>query len=490
MSYVDTLNDKDRKILNGVLKQFEKLAAIPRKSGHEKAVSDYLYHWAQQQELKVIQDDTNNIIIDKPATPGYEDLPRVILQGHMDMVCVAEPGKDYNPLQDAIELINDGNVLKAKGTSLGADDGIGVAAALYILASDTIQHGELRVIITTDEEAGMSGASNLESKYLDGAYLINCDSEDWDKVTMSSAGSVNIDVTGDIQWKKAIYQNALKFTLTGMLGGHSGVMIHDNRANAIKIMGYFLYQLKKAEVAFEIADLSGGTARNAIPSTCETILVLDEEYFGRAREVIVNVKQYVLEHFSKEIGFEIQVEKVDMPTKVIEEKIADKIINFICMAQDGVHTMSSAVDGLVESSSNMGLVEINNDQIKFNIFPRTSVDKYFNYFQEVFGKIASLCDFHMNFSGKSPGWPVNENSKLIPLTVKIFEEQNKIPMKKESIHAGLEAGWFSAKNPDLDIISIGPNVKDIHSPQEHLELCTLVPHVKLIIEILKRVKEL
>lgn len=490
MRYIDELKGQDKAILDGVLGEFAQLAKIPRKSGHEKAVSDYLYNWAKQRNLAVVQDDFLNIIIDKAATSGYEKLPRVILQSHMDMVCVADPDKEFNPLTDAIEIINDGNVLKANGTSLGGDDGIGVATALYILDNHELEHGNLRVIITADEEAGMSGARNLAAKYLDARYLINCDSEDWNKLTMSSAGSVNIDMTGTINWQQSGYDNALKITMTGLLGGHSGTMIHDERCNAIKIMGYFLHLLNKAEVPFEIADLCGGTARNAIPSACYTVVGLDEAYFTQVKEVMRITKQYVLDHFSKEIGFEIKVEKVVVPAKVMPKDTATKVVDFICMAQNGVHTMSTAVEGLVESSSNLGIVRIEGDTIQFNVFPRTSNDQYFTYFKEVFGKIARLCDLEMDFSGKSPGWPVDEKSKLIPLALAIFKEQNCIEMEKESIHAGLESGWFCAKNPDLDIISIGPNLKDIHTPQERLELSTLVPHVKLIIEILKRVKSL
>ncbi|MDF2858746.1 MAG: aminoacyl-histidine dipeptidase, partial [Neobacillus sp.] len=285
-------SDENQQILDHILAEFEALANIPRKSGYEKEVSEYLLKRAKALGFQVVQDEVNNIIIEKPATAGFEDVPTTIIQGHMDMVCVGTEGKNYNPLTDSIKLLNDGNFLTAEGTSLGADDGIGVATALYLLQAAS-EHGPIRVIFTVDEENGMTGAKALDKKYLEGGYLINCDSEDVDRVTISSAGSINIDVKRVPIWSKPTHTAPYQFAIKGLLGGHSGMEINKGHANAIRVLGLALDAMKNAGIDFELAEIHGGTARNAIPASATSTIVIRDLDIYKVNNVIAKMNEYL-----------------------------------------------------------------------------------------------------------------------------------------------------------------------------------------------------
>jgi len=474
--------------LDHILAEFEALANIPRKSGYEKEVSTYLLKRAKELGLQVVQDEVNNIIIEKPATAGFEGVPTTIIQGHMDMVCVGTEGKNYNPLTDSIKLLNDDEFLTAAGTSLGADDGIGVATALYILQAAS-EHGPLRVIFTVDEENGMTGAKALDKKYLEGGYLINCDSEDLDRVTVSSAGSLNIDIKRVPSWSKPNHTAPYQFAVKGLLGGHSGMEINKGHANAIRVLGLALDAMKNAGIDFELAEIHGGTARNAIPSSATSTIVIRDLDIYKVNNVIVKMNEYLHNAFGAiEKGYYLEFTPTTMPSLVISSEDCKDIVNFICLVQNGVIGMSQAVAGLVETSSNLGTITMSADELHIQVYPRSSVDSYIKEIKQEVAKLAELCGFKTIFSAQAPGWPANTDSKLAPLVAEIFEEQNKMPMKSESIHAGLECSWFYEKNPELDIISIGPTLTGVHSPHEKLSLATVVPHAKLILETLKRLK--
>ncbi|WP_110956134.1 beta-Ala-His dipeptidase [Anaerosinus massiliensis] len=480
---------REQEILNKIITEFEALASIPRKSGHEKKVSDYLLEKAKKLNLKVVQDEVNNIIIDKPATAGYEDIPVTILQCHMDMVCVSIEGKQYNPITDSIRVINDGKCLSAEGTSLGADDGIGVAVAMYILQDKDIAHGPLRVIITVDEENGMTGAKALDKKYLNAGYLINCDSEDVDIVTISSAGSINVDLKRTPSWHEPKNTAAYKFSVRGLLGGHSGMEINKGRANALRILALAIHTMEEAEINFELADFHGGTARNAIPADAYSTIIIKDLDIYKMNNVVAKMNAYINTTFGQvEKGYYLEFMPTSMPETVLSESDCRALIDFVCFVKNDVLAMSKEVNGLVETSSNLGVVRIKKEEMKLTVYPRSSVDEQLDDFQQELETLAKRYSFEIEFSGKAPGWPVNVQSKLAPLIKQIFEEQNKKPMQAESIHAGLECSWFYEKNPQLDIISIGPTVTGVHSYHERLHLDTVVPHVHLIIETLKQLR--
>lgn len=481
----------DQEKVDFVLREFAKLAGIPRKSGHEEAVSNYLTDWAKRRNLCAVQDELKNVIIEKAASEGYETAPRVILQGHMDMVCVSEDGKAYDPLKDGVEIIQDGKYLRANGTSLGADDGIGVAAAMYVLQSKELSHGPLRVIFTVDEENGMTGAEKLDNKYLDAKYLINCDSEDFDIVTIGSAGSVNLNVTGTLAWEPvAKEKRALLVTISGLLGGHSGIMIHEGRANAIKLLALFLRQAKECGAQFQLGECTGGRARNAIAATAQAIVFADEENVLKIQEAVVKTKQMATQMYGgKEAGCQMVCKPAEDASRMaLSDETQNRLLHFLWFARHGVQAMSNELEGLVESSANLGVLTVTQESFEIQVFPRSSKDAWLDFDVMQYGDLAKLCGFSVHCGSRSAAWPVNVKSELLPAVKAAFQEQVGAEIKVESIHAGLECSWFYQKNPALDMVSIGPTLTGAHSPQETLHLETLLPHIKVLEAVLARLK--
>lgn len=481
------------KILESVLGEFEKLAQIPRPSKHERKVSEYLCARLNDLGLRVEQDSNLNIIADLDATPGFEDSPRTILQAHMDMVCVAESGIEFNPLEDPIKLKREGNFLQAIGTSLGADDGIGISIILHILK--TIKnHGAIRVIFTTDEEVGMSGADNLDEKYLDADYMINCDSETFDEVIVSSAGSVHLDFSKRVEKIPPACDNFFEIRIDGLLGGHSGEKIHENRANAIRLLAFTLISMKQKasarDLIFNISEFSGGDARNSIPSKASAIVSTQlplEEIEILARDL----NSRFLAMYDIDSGIKIHVNRTDSDgRKILKLEDAMSLIRLVTIIHVGVYAMvsySKEAEQLVETSANLGLVRMSDDLIEVNYFPRSSVDGKLDSFYQLAEDVADLTEFEVVITNRSPAWQKNPDSRFAETACEIFSAQNDRPMKIRSIHAGLECGYFSQKNPQLNIISLGTTNESIHSPQEKLHLDTIVPQVNLISSLLEKI---
>ncbi|WP_297966649.1 beta-Ala-His dipeptidase [uncultured Anaerovibrio sp.] len=480
------LDYSDETIIDGVLAEFSQLARIPRKSGHEKAVSDYLVKAFSDIGCEVHQDEVNNVIADLPATDGMESAPKIILQGHMDMVCVADHGVSYDPLKDPIKLVRDEKFLSADGTSLGADDGIGIAEALYIM-KHLKSHGPLRAVITVDEEQGMTGAVNLDSKYLlDAQYLINCDSENYDELTVGSAGSVNINFNRQLTFSAPQGDTAYKIHLKGLAGGHSGMEINKGRGNAIRIMAMVLNALDEAGISYELAYFTGGKARNSIPAVADVIISTMAEA-EVIQEIIDTEKESCMDKYGDvEDGIELVLSEVNMPERVMSEEDRDSIIRIIISLHSGVYAMSQVVPGLVETSANLGMVKMDDDVITMAYLPRSSIDAKISEFVLQADILAQMAGFTAVISNQTPAWKENRNSKLAKVMLEVFKEQNGMPMKVETIHAGLECGYHVMKNPQLDVVSIGVSTFDIHSPKERLELATIPPQVKLIVETMKR----
>ena len=472
-------------ILDDVLTEFAKLAAIPRKSGHEQAVSDFLKDYLTQAGFTVIQDENNNIIADKKAATGFEKAPLIILQGHMDMVCVAEEGYSYDPLKDSIKLKRSPKYLEAEGTSLGADDGIGVAEAMYIM-KNAKDHGPLRMIVTVDEEQGMTGAIKLSPKHLqDASYLINCDSENYDELTVGSAGSVNLDFSRQLKRVAPTAKNAWQLAVKGLLGGHSGERIGDGRGNAIRTLAMAIAALKE-KGSVELADFSGGKARNAIPDSAQAVIVTDlakeeiEAVLNEQQERFLNMYGSV----DPDIVFELTSTSA---TDVLTAGDMTRLMRLITILHTGTFAMSTVIPGLVETSANLGVVEMTKNEVTVQYFPRSAVDQKLDEFRFMANEWAALTGFTANIGTQSPGWKENKNSKLAKIMQETFKAQNGKDMKVETIHAGLECGWHFLKNPKLDMVSIGVTTQDIHSPNEKLLLATVEPQVNLIIETLHKI---
>ena len=480
------------KILEGVLEEFKKLAAIPRPSKHEEKISNFLKNYLSEMGFETFQDENKNIISNIPATCGKENSPTTILQAHMDMVCVAEENFNYNPMTDAIKLVRDENFLTAEGTSLGADDGIGIAEILFIAKqADKFPHGAIKIIFTTDEEQSMTGAINLDKKFLqDADFMINCDSETWDEIVVGSAGSVHIDFSRNLNFVSAEenFKNAFKIKISGLRGGHSGTEIGFNRANAIREIKNFLDILEEAG-HFQLAKIFGGKASNVIPDSAEILIVTNLE-----EKIIRDCGEKFQTQFKKifgdgEANFKIEISAEKIPDKVFCEKDFSDLMNLLELIHSGVYTMSREIPNLVESSANLAVIKTSETEniLQINLFSRSNVFEMLKKFIKLNSTLAKLTDFEVKFSEPSPAWTFNSKNKLVKMMTEIFQQQNNFSPKVLTIHAGLECSYFLQKNPALDVVSIGTTNENIHSPKEKLHLKTVAPQVYLIVATLETI---
>lgn len=480
-----------KRILDTVVSEFLELTKIPRPSHHEERVAEYLYQWAAKRGLKVEKDSLGQIIIDKPASIGCEGKPLTIFQAHMDMVCVCEEGVAYDPMNDAIKVINDGKMLTADGTSLGADDGIGIAIALYVLGDDTLRHGPVRAIFTVNEEDGMD-SMNMDAKYLRGDYLINLDWEEIGSVCNSCAGGDFFAFSRAADWESApAGSKTMTISFSDLLGGHSGVGINKGHANALVSLATAMAAVKNAGVSYQIADFSGGQAPNAIPKFGKVVFALPADSVDTAKSALAAFMVEFKEAFDNiESGYSFDV-KVDdaTPARVLSRKTSSELINLMTMCPNNVHTMSPFVDGLVESSSNVGTISITDEKITFADFARSSVAYHATQIGLICKAMADQCDFEFTSDGHVPGWAVNPNSKLVPITCEAYKALTGKDMVVEPVHAGVECGAFAQKNPHLDMVAIGPTLIDVHTPDEKCNLVDVQVTTELVVEILKRIAQ-
>lgn len=471
----------DKEITEGVLEEFSRLAAIPRPSGHEKQVSDYLRDYLTELGFKVVQDKFFNIIADKAASSGFENAPLTILQGHMDMVCVARDGYDYDPLTDPIKLRRYDNILTAEGTSLGADDGIGVAAGIYIM-KNAVCHGPLRLIVTVDEECGMTGAVNLSSAYLEDAkYLINCDSTEYDLLINGSAGGIDLKFTGQSVLRRPVCKRAWKLTLSQLQGGHSGEDIGKGRANAIKLLADLVLALSDVGDA-ELVSFNGGRAKNVIASSAVCMVVTDAPTEKTETVIREMGARYARLYGATEPRLSVEWEEIPRPDAVWGAEQTRQFLRFVYGIHSGVY---ESRNNQVYTSANLGLAALNGDSMSLSVYARSFNSEVLYEFGRLAQNYAKLGGFGVRVGEPSPCWHENNDSFLADTMKKVFAVQNRRLMRTETIHAGLECGWFRQKNPRLDIVSIGASTGDIHSPQEKLFLDTVAPQVKLILATLQ-----
>lgn len=469
-----------------VLNEFYALAKIPHPSCGEKAIGDYLESELRLLGLTVHRDVCGNIIADKPASVGCESYPTVILQAHMDMVCVSADGVAYDKYTDPIRVVEDGAYLRADGTSLGADDGIGVAVIMVVLRDKSLVHGPLRAIFTTEEESSMRGARELDAKWLEGDYLLNCDSEVIDTITVSSAGGMLVDVRLACEREArradtAVYQ----MEVAGLIGGHSGMDINKNRANAILIMADILAQAGGAR----LISIDGGMARNAIPTRTRAIIELPIAQTEAVRNILATEEARLRRQYPAERGLTLLLSEVQSDVLPMTDECMANLVSFCRQLPNGVRAMHEAIPSLVESSSNVGVVETTGDMVEFCIHPRSSNESDMAWYRQTMGDLAEACAMEGDFYGEIPAWPLKRDNQLAKIASKVYEKQNGVPMKIEACHAGLECSYFYRKNPHLTLISIGPTVEYVHSPQERIVIDTIAVHLDLITGMLAELSE-
>jgi len=481
MSDINTL--KPRK----VWKFFSDINNIPRGSGNEKAVSDYFVSFAKERGLWVYQDESYNIIIKKDGTSGYENSMPVIIQGHMDMVCEKLKESSHDFTKDPIKMLVKGDFVTADGTTLGADNGIAAAMGLAILDSSDIAHPPIELVLTTDEESGMNGARSLDVSLLKGKRLINLDSEEEGHILTCCAGGMRVTIALPIKRVSAdSAKKAFKIMISGLKGGHSGSDIHLNRANANKLMGRLLEKLS-LKCGCHIAEINGGAMDNAITRDAEAVVLADDEL--KLKNCLEEMEAAFKEEYKDtDGGIKISAEEFDGVNKVFDEETAKKAVSILNGIVYGVVSMSEKIKGLVQSSSNIGVVATKENEITFTSAVRSSVneEKW-----EICNSLKALAEENgasFSYKGEYPAWEYRENSPLRDVMAKTYEKMFWSMPHIDAIHAGLECGLFSGKMPDCDMVSIGPEMADVHTPNERVSISSVERTYNYIIAVLKNLK--
>ena len=461
---------------------FEEICAIPHGSRNNKQISDYLVRFAQEHGLKYIQDALYNVILFCEGTCGMENHDPVILQGHMDMVCDKDTGVTLDLAVDGLDVTHDGSCVFAKGTTLGGDDGIAVAYSLALLADRSIPHPPLEVILTVDEEIGLLGAHGIDISMLKGRRLINMDSEDEGVFTVSCAGGSNALISLPVE-RRPVYGPCVRLSVSGLQGGHSGAEIHKNRANANKVMGEFMSRVQKL-MPLCLTSLSGGSKDNAIPHTCQATLVAMGVHLERINTVAEELQAEIREQYD-EPEASIQAFDVDaLGGNSLSTESTAKVIGLLCAAPVGVQAWSKDIDGLVQTSLNMGIIKLGERfNITFSVRSSVNAEKH-----EVLDQIKTLAGFYgasYNQNSEYPAWEYKKDSDLRDTMVRVYREMFDKEPEVVAIHAGLECGLFSEKLPGLDCVSIGPQMHDIHTSREKLEIASTERTWKFLLEVLK-----
>lgn len=461
------LNSIDYK---GIFKFFEEICGIPHGSKNNKEISDYLISFAKSRGLECHQDEYLNVVIVKEATKGYEDKPTVIIQGHMDMVCEKRPEIEHDFIKDGLELVIDGDFIHANGTTLGGDDGIAVAYALAILDDDSLIHPRLEVVVTTDEEIGMDGAAGLDTSSLQGKYFLNIDSEEEGILLSSSAGGLTGTCTIPLEFEEK-EGSTYQINISGLQGGHSGAEIHKNRTNASLLMGRLLFDLGK-KLSYSLVEVNGGLKDNTIPreSTAKVLIKdKDKELLKETMDSLTG--DYTNELKTSEPGLKVELELLDeKKAKVLNEKTYKNVMTMLLYTPNGVQAFSSDIEGLVESSLNLGILSMEDDKIIFSYSVRSSLSSYKRFLSDKLENLAKLLGGTYIARGDYAAWEYKKDSKLRDTLVKVYKEDYGEEPKIEAIHAGLECGLFAGKMKDLDLISFGPDMYDIHTPDEKLSI--------------------
>jgi len=467
---------------------FYKLTQIPRPSKKEASVVKFIEKFGKDLGLETIKDEVGNVIIKKPATKGYENKKPVVLQGHLDMV--PQSDKDFDFENQPIEAYVDGEWVTADGTTLGADNGIGVAAALTVLQSDDLEHGPIEALFTVDEETGMTGASSLKPGLLDAEILINMDSEDEGELYIGCAGG--LETNARFHFKKETLPrdtNAYKLTVKGLKGGHSGLDIQLQRGNANKVLNRILwYATEKLDV--RIAGIESGSLRNAIPREGYAMVVVPNNQFGEFKEYVNDVTESVKNELSRvDPDLKIEVNQTDTPDFVLDKKTQDNMVRALYGCPHGVIRMSDDMEGLVETSTNLAVVKSEEHVVSVQTLQRSSVDSAKEDLGNMIRSVFELGGAEVLHEGEYPGWKPNPDSPILKTMQEVYNKKfGKVPEVK-AIHAGLETGIISQAYPHLDMISFGPTISYPHSPGEKVNIETVKKFWDFLVETLKSIPE-
>ena len=464
-----------------VWKNFYALTQVPRPSGHLEKIQQFLLDFAKQAGVEAFKDPADNIVMRKPASAGMENRKGIILQAHMDMVPQKTPESTHNFETDPIQPWIDGEWVKAKGTTLGADNGLGVAAIMAIMEDKTLVHGPINALITADEETGMYGANGLPEGELEGDILLNLDSEHWGKFVIGSAGGIDVTATLGYQEVETDPEDAaVRVTLKGLRGGHSGLEIHEGRGNANKLMVRFVREAIE-ETEARLASWQGGNMRNAIPFKAEVVLTLPKENIAALKELAVAWQEDFQDEYKQiETGIELIVEEVATPQKEVPVEIQDNLINAIYACHDGVIRMIPSYPSVVETSSNLAIINIAEGKASLKILARSSREDMKDYIVKTLESCFNMAGMKVETAGSYGGWDPNPDSEILHLLLKEYKEL----FGKDGIiqvdHAGLECSVILGKYPHLDVVSLGPTMKSPHTTTERALIETVAPFWELL----------
>ena len=468
--------------------KFADLNAVPRPSKKEECVIEFMKNFGNSLGLETFEDEIRNVIIRKPATPGMENRKAIVMQGHLDMVHQKNADTIFDFDTQGIDMFVDGDWVRARGTTLGADNGLGVATIMAILESKDIPHPAIEALFTIDEETGMTGALNLKGGILQGQILLNLDTEEDDEIDIGCAGGIDVTATRTYN-EEEVPEGSVGHIITvkGLNGGHSGMDINKGLGNANKIMNRLLFDAFE-NFGLQVVEINGGSLRNAIPreSVAKVIIseMFDEAYIFDMQEIINDIKT---EYKTTEPNLVIEIVKCDLPEKVMDLGVQEGIIRAIYAAHNGVYRMSADMDNLVETSNNIARVIVKDGEIMVGCLTRSSVETSKFDLANGLRSAFELVGCEVELSGSYPGWTPNVNSEILDTLVGIYEKQNGEKPKVVACHAGLECGILGTNYPDMDMISFGPTIHGAHSPDERASISSAQKYWKFVLEILSNI---
>lgn len=471
-----------------VMHYFREISKVPRCSGHRDAIAEYLVETATKLGAEVFRDEADNVIITKPGSPGWEHAEPVALQGHTDMVCEKTADSTHDFTKDPIRLVEEGTTMRADGTTLGGDNGIAVAMMLAILEDSELRHPPLEMICTSDEEIGLLGAERLDPSRIRSRRLINIDSEEEDTLFVGCAGGELHTLSFAVQ-SEPNDDPGFMISVDGLLGGHSGMEIHRRRHNAIKVLTELLTQLRD-EHGIRLVSLYGGSKHNAIPRQAEATVAVPKEAAETIRETVDALVANIVERDAAN-GYEdepiVQVNDAQ-PESVLTEEDFSRVLSGLTLLPTGVHTMSNKIDGLVQTSSNFAIVNVDRNHAEFQSFSRSSDRKEMRDLRGKVESVASIVDAKLEISGEYPAWEIADSSALRETITSAYRALRGEEMKVTAIHAGLECGLFSDWSDNMDLVSMGPNLFQVHTPQEHMDLASVARVYELLCTVLEKLE--
>ena len=474
-----------------VWRQFHALTQIPRPSGHTERVAQFLVDFGKKNGAEAFIDGAGNVVMRVAATPGYEERTTVVLQAHMDMVPQKTKESAHNFETDPIETWVDGDWLRAKNTTLGADDGMGVAAAMAIVEDKTLEHGPLEVLITRDEETGMYGAFELAPDTLGGKYLLNLDSETDGEITIGCAGGLDVVCTMEYQPMSVepAGMEAFEVAVKGLLGGHSGLEINEGRANAIKLMARVLYAATGTGLA-HLCSWHGGNMRNAIPRDCEAVVLVPKQKEAEFLALVERCRATFVREFAdiETEGLQLVATPCDMPAQALPDEIQANLINAVLAAQNGVMRNIPTIPSIVETSSNLAIINVADGKASVQILARSSQDSMKLYLCNGLKACFSMAGMKVDFEGGYSGWQPNTKSPLVETMSEVYERINGERPHILVVHAGLECGIIGPKYPEMDMASIGPTLLSPHTPSERCYIPSVGKFYNYVVELLKNIK--